>query len=177
MSEWYRNTEWNDEIAADFEKRLARSRHQKAQNLSLQGHALIPRHPDVARELLTRAVALDDPLETPRALTFLALANLALGDIDGALTTYEAALERQAKQPNLIAVQPADYLFLVGVFSRTERLPAALPIADAMPDDTLFGPDPQVHAAKALIYDMGGERTKRATTRRRRCSSWKRCRT
>jgi len=156
MTAWYRNTEWNDEIAADFEKRLARSRHQKAQNLSLQGHALIPRHPKVARDLLTRAVAFDDPHETPRALAFLALAHLAHGDIEGALASYETALERQAAQPNLIAVQPADYLFLIGVFRRAERLPAALPIADAMPDETLFGPDPQVHAAKALVYDMAG---------------------
>lgn len=156
MTAWYRNTEWNDEIAADFEKRLARSRHQKAQNLSLQGHALIPRHPRVARELLTRAVAFDDPHETPRALAFLALAHLALGDIEGALASYETALERQAAQPNLIAVQPADYLFLIGVFRRAERLAAALPLADTMPDGTLFGPDPQVHAAKALVYDMAG---------------------
>lgn len=156
MTAWYRNTEWNDQIAADFEKRLARSRHQKAQNLSLQGHALIARHPDVARELLTRAVAFDDPHETPRALAFLALAHLALGDVGAALETYEAALERQAAQPNLIAVQPSDYLFLVGIFSRAERLPVALPIADALPDQTVFGPDPQVHAAKALVYEMAG---------------------
>lgn len=156
MSAWYRNTEWNDEIAADFEKRLARSRHQKAQNLSIQGHALIPKHPEIARDLLQRAVAFDDPCETPRALAFLALALLAIADVDGALATYEIALERQAAQPNLIAVQPSDYVFLIGLFGRAERLPAALPIADALPDLTLFGPDPQVHAAKALVYEMAG---------------------
>ena len=156
MTAWCRNTDWNDEIAADFEKRLARSRHQKAQNLSLQGYALIPRHPAVARDLLQRAVALDDAFETPRALAFLALAQLALGDADGALNTYEAALERQAAQPNIIAVQPVDYLFLVGVFGKAERLPAVVPIADALPDEGLFGPDPQVHAAKALVYELAG---------------------
>ena len=159
MTAWYRNTDWNDEIAADFEKRLARSRHQKAQNLSLQGHALIARHPDVASELLRRAVAFDDPHETPRALAFLALAHLALGDVDGALETYEVALARQARQPNLIAVQPSDYLFLIGLFRRAERLPVALTIAEAVPDETIFGPDPQVHAAKAMLYEMAARLT------------------
>ena len=154
--EWYRNTEWSDEIAADFESRLARSRHQKAQNLSLQGLHLIPAHSHVARDLLKRAVALDDQFETPRAMANLAKAHLALGDVDAALETYEAALERQLEQPNFIALQPVDYIFLVGVFARSDRLPAAEPIADALPDEGIFGPDPQVFAAKALVFAMTG---------------------
>jgi tetratricopeptide (TPR) repeat protein len=156
MTAWYRNEDWSNEIAADFERRLARSRHQKAQNLTLQGYHLIARHPDVALDLLQRAVELDDPFEAPRALAFMATAHLALGDVDGALDAYEAALERQIAQPNVIAVQPADYLFVVGLFQRTERLALAEPIADALPDQGLFGPDPQVHAAKALVYQLAG---------------------
>lgn len=154
--EWYRNTDWSDEIAADFERRLARSRHQKAQNLSLQGLHLIPAHPQVARDLLERAVALDDRFETPRAMANLAKAHLALGDIDAALETYETAMERQMEQPNFIAVQPVDYIFLVGVFGRADRLPAAEPIADALPDEGIFGPDPQIFAAKALVFALAG---------------------
>ena len=47
MTEWYRNTEWSDEIAAEFERRIERSRTQKAQHLSLQGYHLIRNHPEI----------------------------------------------------------------------------------------------------------------------------------
>ena len=70
MTEWYRNTEWSDEIAAEFERRIERSRTQKAQHLSLQGYHLIRNHPDVARDLLTRAVEIGDVHETVRARSF-----------------------------------------------------------------------------------------------------------
>jgi hypothetical protein len=156
MTDWYRNFEWSPAIAADFERRLARSRHQKAQHLSLQGYALIPKHPDVARDLLQRAVALNDAHETVRALSFLATAHLALGDVDGALTAYEAALERQTVQPNIVAAQPADYLFLIGYFRAVDRIPLAVAIADAMPDEGIFGPDGQIVAAKAMIFELAG---------------------
>lgn len=156
MTAWYRNEDWSDDIAADFEKRLARSRHQKAQNLSLQGRHLIAKRPDVARSLLERAIDLRDEFETPRALGGLALTCLALDDVDGALTAYEEALKWQLGQPNFIAVQPVDYLFLVGFFSRHDRLAAAESIADAMPDEGVFGPDPQIYAAKALVFGLAG---------------------
>lgn len=156
MTAWYRNEDWSSEIAADFERRLARSRHQKAQNLALQGYHLIPRHPVVARDLLERAIALGDEHQTPRALGFLALAHLALGDVDEALDTYERALLRQTERPNVIAVQPADYLFLVGVFEHAERLRVALPMTEALADDGPFGPDAQALAAKALVLDLAG---------------------
>lgn len=154
MTEWYRNTEWSDEIAAEFERRIERSRTQKAQHLSLQGYHLIRNHPDVARDLLTRAVEIGDVHETVRARSFLALANLALGQVEQALDTYEVALEQQLEQPNFIAVQPVDYLFLVGWFRRVERLEVALPISEALPDEGVFGPDPQLDAAKALVFDL-----------------------
>lgn len=163
MTDWYRNTEWSDEIAADFETRIARARAQKAQHMSIQGQALIARRPDVAEDLLARAVALGDEFETPRALASLAQARLALGNVDGALEAFEQALERQLALPNVISFQPADYLFLIGYFEREERLPAALPIADTLTDEGLFGPDPQVFAAKALVYQLAG-RTAEATS-------------
>lgn len=156
MTDWYRNTDWSDEIAAHFESRIARGRTQKAQHLSLQGHALIARHPDVAEGLLERAVAMDDEFETTRALAFLAQARLALGKVDGALEAFEKGLERQLAQPNIIAIQPADYLFLLGYFEREDRLPAALPIAEALADDGVFGPDPQNFAAKAMVFALAG---------------------
>ncbi|GGD57664.1 hypothetical protein GRI62_01995 [Erythrobacter arachoides] len=156
MTAWYRNVDWSDAIAADFERRLARSRHQKAQNLSIQGSHLIARHPAIAHRLLARAVAMEDAHETPRACAGLALASLALGDVDGALTAYETALEWQMRNRGTVAVHPADYAFLIGLFERSDRLAAALPIIDTLPDEAMFGPDAQVLCAKALVGAMAG---------------------
>lgn len=156
MTAWYRNEDWSDAIAADFERRLARSRHQKAQNLSLQGYHLIPRRPAIACQLLTRAVEIGDDSEAPRALGFLATAHLALGEVDSALDAYERAMKLQIANPTIIAVQPADYLFVVGIFGRLDRLAVAEPIADTLLDEGPFGPDAQVFAGKALVYDLCG---------------------
>jgi hypothetical protein len=156
MPDWYRNTEWSDTVAEAFEARLARSRGQKAQYLSLQGQALIATAPTVAAELLERAVAMGDAFETPRALGHLAQARLAGGNVEGALTAYEEALEAQAAQPNIVGAAPADYAFVVGYFRRAERLSATLPIAEALPIDGVFGPDPQVLATKAMVFELAG---------------------
>ena len=156
MTDWYRNTDWSDEIAGEFERRISRSRTQNAQHLSLQGYHLIPNHPDVARDLLLRAVEIGDDHETVRALSFLALAHLALGHVDDALDTYEVALGRQVEQPSFVAVQSVDYIFLVGVFRRVDRLGVALPIVETLRDEGMFGADPQLDAAKALVFDLAG---------------------
>ena len=155
MPDWYRNAEWNAEIASAFEAKLARAR-RKAEYLSLQGQSLIGNAPKVARGLLERAVAEDDEFETARALAFLAQANLALGDVDAALDAYERALERQLDRPNIVAVSLADYAFVVGYWRRAERLPAVLQLADALPVDGLFGPDPQALAARAMLRSLAG---------------------
>ena len=156
MAEWYRNAIWSPAIAEEFETRLARARTQKAQYLTLQGMALIPAHPSVAAALLQRAAAMGDPFDTVRALAALAQARLALGDPEGALEAYEAALELQIAQPQIIAAQPADYLFVIGYFRSLSRLPGAAAIADAMPNEGIFGPDPQILAAKAMVFDLAG---------------------
>jgi tetratricopeptide (TPR) repeat protein len=156
MADWYRNTQWSPAIAEDFEARLARSRSQKAQYLSLQGMALVPKCPEVAASLLRRAIEMGDPFETVRALATLAQAHLALGNVEGALEAYEAALGRQIEQPNIVSVQPADYLFAIGYFRAESRMPGAVAIAEAMPDDGIFGPDPQIIAAKAMVFDLAG---------------------
>jgi tetratricopeptide (TPR) repeat protein len=158
MTDWYRNSQWSPAIAESFEARLARSRSQKAQYLVLQGMALVPKHPEIAASLLRRAIDLDDPFETVRALATLAQAHLALGNVEGALEAYEAALERQIAQPNVVAVQPADYLFAIGYFRAESRRPVAVAIADAMPDDGIFGPDPQIIAAKAMVFELACRR-------------------
>ena len=56
MGDWFRNTRWDDEIAATFEARLSRAR-QKAGYLTIQGYTLLAHAPFVAAGLLRRAIA------------------------------------------------------------------------------------------------------------------------
>jgi tetratricopeptide (TPR) repeat protein len=152
MSEnWYRNRDWTPDIAADFEKRIARARTQKAQYLMLQGYALIERHPDIAAEMLERSIALDDSFFLNAANCYLAAARLALGDVEGALTAYEAALEAQLRLPNVRTSAPLDYAFTVAWFGRKEQYELALTILEAVQPSVFKGANAQAYAAHALI--------------------------
>ena len=52
--DWYRNSDWDAEIEAAFEARLARSRSQKAQYLRIQGSILKEARPQVATDRFGR---------------------------------------------------------------------------------------------------------------------------
>ena len=133
MSEqWYRNRDWDPQIAAAFEAKIARGRSQKAQHLMIQGQALIARHPDVAIDLLRRSIALENEFHVNQANCYLAMAHLARGDIDAALAAYLAALEAQLRMPNIRSSAPLDFAFIVAWFGRADHYPAALPILAAV---------------------------------------------
>lgn len=154
--EWYRNRHWDAEIEAAFETRIARSRSQKAQCLMIQGQALIEHHPGVAVQILARSIALDDEFHLNRANCYLAMAHVALGDIDAALAAYEAALEAQVRLPNFQTGAALDHAFIVAYFSRSERYSAVLPVLEAVQPSIFANTDFQVHAAHALILgDIG----------------------
>ena len=157
MSEqWYRNRDWDSRIAAAFEAKISRGRTQKAQHLMIQGQALIERHPAIAVELLQRSIALDDEYHVNQANCYLALAHLALGQVDAALGAYVAALEAQLRVPGIRSSAPLDFAFIVAWFARADYYPAALPILAAVKPSPFPGADFQSHAAHALILaDVG----------------------
>lgn len=138
MTEWFRNEEWNDEIAARFEARLDRAR-QKAQYLNLQGYALLTSRPDVAAELFERAIVLDDPHQTARAALYLGTARALLGDVDGAIAALESAIAAELRYPMHRTAARLDQALLVALARREDlydvvlqRLEneAVLPFAD-----------------------------------------------
>ena len=164
MSEqWYRNRDWDAEIAAAFEAKIARGRTQKAQHLMIQGQALIARHPAIAVELLQRSIALDDEYHVNQANCYLAMAYLALGQVDAALGAYVAALEAQLRLPNIQSSAPLDFAFIVAWFARADHYPAALPILAAVKPSPFPGADFQAHAAHALI--LADRRSRRRSAR------------
>jgi tetratricopeptide (TPR) repeat protein len=157
---WYRNRDWNEEIEARFEQRIARARGQKAQYLMIQGQALIANHPEIAVRLLERSIALNDDFHVNQANCNLALAHLALGEVDRALEAYEAAIEAQLRFPNIQTGAPLDYAFAVALFKRSDRYVLALPILEAVGPSIFPGANFQANAAHALILahlDRGEE--------------------
>ena len=158
MTDWYRRTEWNDEIEADFEARLARARpSSRAQYLSLQGYALLGANPEVAETLLQRAVALEDEGELPRACCYLALARVAQGDVDGAIQAYDLAIAAERQNPAFRSTAGVDQAFLIALNQRRDLYWTALDqLAMAAGEDwSLAGLE--ALAAEAIIRSETGD--------------------
>ena len=156
MADWFRNTEWSDAIAAQFEDRLSRAR-RKAEYLVLQGYTLLQNRPDVAVGLLERAAAMDDSHETARAALYLGTARALAGDLDEAIHALEAALDAQRRHPMTRTAAHLDQALLVALARREdlydlalERLAEerALPFADQLASALI---------AQALIRGERGE--------------------
>ena len=158
MTDWCRRTEWNEEVSADFEARLARARpSNRAQYLSLQAYALIAGHPNVAQRLLERALELGEPSELPRAACYLALARLAQSDVDGAIAAYDRAIEAERANPAFRSTADVDQALLIGLFRKSNRY------WDALDRLAIAGSGPfnlvqfEAAAAGALIRAEQGE--------------------
>lgn len=168
MTDWYRRTEWDEAIAADFEARLARTRPSgRAQYLSLQGFALIAGRPDAAQNLLERAVDLAEPSELPRASCYLALARLARSDVDGALAAYDVAIEAERLNPMFRSTAAVDQALLIGLFERGDRYSEAIDRLAVAGTGTLDVAAFEATAAEALIR-AGQGRSEEARTKAQR---------
>src|SRR5258708_35532625 len=97
---WYRNTTWNPEIEADFQQRLRRAR-DKSQRLRIQASYLAESHPKVSLGLLDQYFSLGDQFDIAQAHVEKARALTALCDVERALSSYEAALERERQLPSV----------------------------------------------------------------------------
>lgn len=152
MSEnWYRNTEWTPQIEEEFNAKLARSRGQKAQYLRIQGSTLATRHPEAALQLLHRCIELKDEFTLAAAHQDAAHAYYRMGDIELALRSLEAAIERQEVYPMAKTEAPYDYCMLVALYGREERYDRVLALVARIGS----GPFPLTHfkaqAASAII--------------------------
>lgn len=123
--DWYRNTEWNEEIAEAYFAKLKRAR-SKDQYLRIQANYLAPNHPVVALELLEQFFTLKDPFDYAQAYCDKAKAYIALGNIEEAIKAYQCALEQESTGkgvlteayialPMLIAEQELKELYRYGV--------------------------------------------------------------
>lgn len=110
--DWYRNKEWNVKVETAFFEKLRRAR-RKEQYLRIQACILAPSHPEVALRLLDEYFKLSDDFDHAQAFVDRAAAYLALGEIDKAIQSYEAALRREEEFPTLQTQAYLNLPFLV----------------------------------------------------------------
>lgn len=156
MTDWFRNSHWTPEIEAAFEQKLGRSRSQKAQYLRIQGSMLKDTHPEVAIRLLERCAEAGDETQIAAALLDSAHAHYRLGDVTGALTRLEAAMEQEAVQPMFRTSAPFDYAMLVVLHDRKERFDNALAVLDDSGAALMPVMEFQRSAARAIILSAKG---------------------
>jgi tetratricopeptide (TPR) repeat protein len=113
--DWYRNTEWNDEIAAAFHAKLARARSQKPQYLCIQAGSLAKRHPDAALGLIDQYLETDDTFHLANARNVQGQAYLALDQLDPAVSAFKQALLREEEFPNVTSNTRLDFPRLVAL--------------------------------------------------------------
>jgi tetratricopeptide (TPR) repeat protein len=157
--DWYRNIDWNQEIAGHFEEKLQRSRN-KNQYLRIQALTLIPKHPQIALELLDRYFLLDESHDRALAYQARAEAHLSLGRIEDAIIAYEATLLQEAAKPNVGTWVSIEFPYLVAVRGLTPYFQRALEILGSRTSGLVFPVMRfKFHAARALILAAQGDST------------------
>ena len=95
MTDWFRNTTWNESVERAFDERLRRAK-RKEQYLRIQACTLARSYPEVALKLLDRYFELPDDFDHAQAHVDRATALLSMDRVEDAIASYEAALAREA---------------------------------------------------------------------------------
>ena len=154
--DWFRNKNWNAEVAASFDAKLKRAR-DKQQYLRIQASYLAGGQPEVALALLDRYFALGDHFDMAAAFVDQSTAHLARRDTDAALHSLQRALARERERPNLQTQARCAYADLVVSEPRPDLFDDVLAVLDEKQGDITFPVDKFVwHAVRAIIYDVRG---------------------
>jgi tetratricopeptide (TPR) repeat protein len=147
--EWFRNTTWNPVIEAEFRSRLSRAR-DKSQYLRIQAHYLAEVVPEAALRLLAEYFLHEKAVDHAQAQVDRARAHVALGDLDAAVTAYEAALAREREFPNLVTQAAIDLPVLIAEKKLTRHYARAIELLSEA--HTTFPVERyRVHGARALL--------------------------
>lgn len=149
--EWFRQETWSPEIEAAFFAKLRRAR-DKAQYLRIQASCLAASAPHAALRLLDDYFALGEHFDLAQAHVDRARAQLALEDLDAAIVSLEAALDRERVFPNLKTLAYLELPMLVaerrlsGLYTRALEVLAEGRLRPMFPIDRF-----RWHAARGLI--------------------------
>jgi tetratricopeptide (TPR) repeat protein len=151
MTDWFRNTTWNESVERAFDDKLRRAR-RKEQYLRIQACTLARSHPDVALRLLDHYFVLPNDFDHAQAHVDRATAYLALGRVADALAAYEDALLRESAFPNLKTEAYIAFPFLVATRNVQEQYVRALELLLEHKSRLMFPVDHfRWHTARALI--------------------------
>ena len=151
--DWYRNTDWTDEIRDVFFDRLSRSRSQRDQYLVIQAIYLAESCPEVSLELLdlyfeTRT----DSFHEVRAYDAKAEAYRRLGDVDSALVAYRKVLELEERFPGIKTNAFVNYPLYVAANQIRSEYENAVRVLEVRFKDAAFPVQRfEWHAAYALM--------------------------
>ncbi len=159
MTDWYRNTDWNEEIEAAFFAKLERARSQRDQYIVLQAHHLSQTHPEVALRLVefyyqTRTEDFHDS----RAAMIVSAAKFASGGYAEALDNYLKILSGEEAEKSIHVGSPIEFAFLTARFRSAMHYDAALEQLSSLeqPAENQFDPLFRYCAAVALIQHETG---------------------
>ncbi|TVP68824.1 MAG: hypothetical protein EA339_15560 [Rhodobacteraceae bacterium] len=155
-TDWFRNTSWSPEIEANFLQKLGRAR-EKAQYLRIQAFHLEESHPTVALDLLEQYFHLGDDLHMAQAYVQRARALTALGRIEDALLSYDAAIERERQYPQVKTTALLDYVGLIVKAKIDQMFSPALKLLDEHGDSWVFPVERyRADGARALLLEHFG---------------------
>ena len=156
--DWYRNTQWNDEIEGQFMAKLRRARI-KEQYLRIQASILAEIEPNVAITLLEKYFSLEDNFDYAQAYCDYAKAFLSLGEIQKALDSYTSALKREAEFPKLLTDAYILYPLTIVQHEIEELYTSANNVLEKNHHRLMFPVDHfKWHASKALIEHKAGNK-------------------
>ncbi|MGJ4997896.1 hypothetical protein ACQR0Z_25980 [Bradyrhizobium sp. HKCCYLS3077] len=154
--DWFRNKTWNDEIELNFRQRLRRAR-DKSQILRIQASCLAKCHPAVALRLLDEYFSLGNHFDTAQAYVNKAQAMIALRDVQGALSSYEAALVQEDLHPSFKTQAYLEFACLVIETPVAPLYRRALEILESHGDRLMFPVDRyRANGARALLLQHLG---------------------
>ena len=157
--DWYRNTDWSETIASQFEAKLRRAR-RKEQYIRIQACMLATSRPDVAHFLLDRYFEMQDDFDHAQAHVDRATAYLSEGKIEETIASYEAAIKREAEFPNLRTQAYVELPYLVAVRGTVNHYARAVEVLDAHQERLMFAIDHfKWNAAQAIIAHALGNPT------------------
>jgi tetratricopeptide (TPR) repeat protein len=156
--DWFRNTRWNGKIAAAFAAKLKRAR-TKGQYLRIQASALAESHPQVTLDLLEQYFSLEEEqFDESLAHVIRAGALSALGKMEDAITSYEAALSHETRRPNVLSGAHLELPYFIAVHSMAGHYERAVELLNAHRDRLTFPVEHFMwHASHALIAGATGD--------------------
>jgi tetratricopeptide (TPR) repeat protein len=162
--DWFRKETWSADDAADFEQRLKRSRGQRTQYLKLQAsHLAGTRKPSLAVPAieLAKRYLQEEPggLFEGEAHLIIAEASAILGDTEGALRAYRAAIDVESRRRSMRHYAYLHYAWYAATNSLSDEFENVLKAMEQMEKADLMFPINQYKyfGALALISEAYGD--------------------